>query len=431
MSLRHGPSYLGPAGFIREMSLDVPLDWSAPEGATIQVFLREVSDPERRHEDLPLLVFLQGGPGGKSPRPGAGDPPWLGEALKRFCVVLLDQRGTGRSTPVTANRMGAMTAAEGADYLACFGTDAIIRDCEHIRARVYGGATWTTLGQSYGGFLTLHYLSVFPEALDACLVTGGLAGLSATAEDVYRRTYPRVAAKNRRFARRYPHAVDMAARIADLIDSRAPVLPDGDVLTVRRFQTLGLDFGMAPGFENVLWMMDEAFDPDAESGLSEVFLSQVMAATSFAGNPLFVALQESIYAQNGARTRWAAERVRAEHPAFDPSARPLLFTGEMMFPWMFEEIRALRGFRGAVELLAERPFARQLHDPAVLAANDVPVAAIVYHDDMYVDAGLSLDTAEALGNCACWVTNEFEHDGVRKSPAVFGRLLDMVHRMPV
>lgn len=346
MTVRHGPTYRGPAGVLKEVSVDVPLDWSSEDGPTISVFFREVVDPERVHEDLPLLLFLQGGPGGKSPRPGAGDPPWLAEALKRFRVILLDQRGTGRSTPVTGNRMAALSAAEGADYLSCFGTDAIIRDCEFIRAAVYGGVTWTTLGQSYGGFLTLHYLSTFPQALDSCLVTGGLAGLSATAEEVYRRTYPRVAGKNRRFARRYPHAVEMTARIADLIETRAPVLPDGDVLTVRRFQTLGLDFGMAPGFENVLWTLDEAFDPDAASGLSDVFLHQVMAATSFAGNPLFVALQESIYGQHGGVTGWAAERVRAEHPAFDPSARPLLFTGEMMFPWMFDDIRGLRSFRG-------------------------------------------------------------------------------------
>jgi proline iminopeptidase len=41
---------------------------------------------------------------------------------------------------------------------------------------------------------------------------------------------------------------------------------------------------------------------------------------------------------------------------------------------------------------------------------------------MYVDAGLSLQTAEAVGNVRTWVTNEFEHDGLRTGD-VLDRLL--------
>ena len=70
----------------------------------------------------------------------------------------------------------------------------------------------------------------------------------------------------------------------------------------------------------------------------------------------------------------------------------------MMFPWMFEEIRSLRPFRAGVEALAARETYSELYDPARLAANEVPVAAVVYHDDLYVDAGLSLDTAGEVGN---------------------------------
>ena len=91
------------------------------------------------------------------------------------------------------------SAEEGAQFLSCFRADNIIRDCEHLRKSVYGGRKWSTLGQSYGGFLTLCYLSMAPEALNACYVTGGLAGLNACAEDVYERTFPRVAEKNRHY----------------------------------------------------------------------------------------------------------------------------------------------------------------------------------------------------------------------------------------
>ena len=93
---------------------------------------------------------------------------------------------------------------------------------------------------------------------------------------------------------------------------------------------------------------------------------------------------------------------------------------------MFEEIRALKPFRGAAELLAATTTGRPLYDLDRLAANEVPVVAAVYFDDMYVDAGLQLDTAQRVGNVRAWVTNEFEHDGLRvDAPKVLGRLLEM------
>ena len=67
-----------------------------------------------------------------------------------------------------------------------------------------------------------------------------------------------------------------------------------------------------------------------------------------------------------------------------------------------------------------------LYDKARLAQNAVPVSAVVYHDDMYVDAGLSMQTAMAVGNLDVWITNEFEHDGIRQSGGVFDRLVALV-----
>ncbi|WP_410171175.1 alpha/beta fold hydrolase [Brucella intermedia] len=414
--------------FIRDHLVPVPLDWAKPDGETIGVFAREVCDPVRKDEKLPLLAFLQGGPGGKSPRPANGGPPWLKEALKTHRVVLLDQRGTGRSSrveSVTMERFGDDGKA-AADYLACFRADSIISDFEHVRKTVFGGQRWETLGQSYGGFLTLTYLSKAPEGLSACYVTGGLAGLEAMAEDIYRRTYPRVAAKTKRYYERYPEDRQRIGRIADFLAANDVRLPDGDRLSVRRFQTVGIDFGMAPGFENIHWMVDEAFSSAGEHRLSDAFLASVMSATSYDGNPLFAVLQESIYGQGNGATNWAAERVRAEFPQFAETHRPLAFTGEMMFSWMFDEIRSLRPFRAGALALATRAEYSSLYDPARLASNEVPVAAAVYFDDMYVDAGLSLDTASRVGNLESWITNEFEHDGVRQSPRVFRRLVDMV-----
>jgi pimeloyl-ACP methyl ester carboxylesterase len=413
-------SYTIPGMHVREHSVEVPLDWSDP-AETITVFARELVDPVRKDDDLPCLLFLQGGPGGKAPRP-PGRTGWIDEALKSYRVILFDQRGTGRSTPVSGQRMASMSAEEGADYLACFRADSIIADAEHLRTTVFGGGKWSTLGQSYGGFLTLTYLSKAPAGLTACYVTGGLASIDPSAAEVYRRTYPRVAAKNREFYQRYPHNVERIGRIADLLAASDVRLPDGDRLTVRRFQSLGIDFGMKPGYERIHWLIDEAFDGDS---LSDTFLSQAMELSSYSGNPLFAALQESIYGSGEGATGWAAEAERKLRPEFAEDARPLLFTGEMMYPWMFEEIRGLRPFQGAVEVLAARPRWSELYDLERLAANDVPVAAAVYYDDMYVDSGLQLDTASRVGNLQAWVTNEYEHDGLG-AERVFARLTELV-----
>ncbi|SKC46489.1 alpha/beta fold hydrolase [Krasilnikoviella flava] len=415
--------YTIPGVHVTDRTLPVPLDWSHPDdGRTLSVFVRELVDPARRADDLPLLVFLQGGPGGKGPRP-TGREGWVGEALKRFRVVLLDQRGTGRSTAVRAAALTALGPADAqAEHLTHFRADAIVADAEHVRTTVYGGRRWSTLGQSYGGFLTLTYLSQAPEGVAASYVTGGLAGLTASAEDVYRRTQPRVTAKNALYRERYPDDVERVARIADRVTAGDVRLPGGDLLTVERFQTLGMAFGMGPGFERVHWIVDEAFD-DGSDELTDTFLAEVEAATGFATNPMYAVLHESIYAQSGTgATAWAAQRVRDDDGSFGAAARPLLFTGEMIYPWMFEQVAALRPFRSAADALAARTDWDDLYDLDVLAGNEVPLEAAVYHDDMFVDAGLSLETAAHVGNAHAWVTNEFEHDGLRLGD-VFPRLL--------
>jgi proline iminopeptidase len=312
-----------------------------------------------------------------------------------------------------------------ADYLSFFRADSIVRDFEHARKTVFG-KRWETLGQSYGGFLTLTYLSQSPEGLAAGYVAGGLASLEPSAANVYRHTYPRAAHKTALYYKRFPDDVQRVAELADFIDSHDVRLPDGDRLTVKRLQTIGIDLGMAPGHENVHWVIDEAFA--APGRLSDHFLATVMHLTSYDTNPLFASLQESIYGHgDNGPTAWAAEAERARRPEFDPAARPLLFTGEMMFPWMFEEIRSLKPFRAGVEALARRKSYSSLYDLARIKASEVPIAAVVYFDDLYVDVGLSLATAGAVGNLTHWVTSQYEHDGIRQDAGVVKRLMQMVN----
>jgi pimeloyl-ACP methyl ester carboxylesterase len=418
-------SYRLPGLAVTDHVFDVPLDHADPGGPSIEVFARELVDPARASERLPWLLYLQGGPGGKSPRPLTASDGWLGRALATHRVLLLDQRGTGRSTPVTARfAENWQSAEELAAYLCHFRADAIVADAELIRRRLCDDEPWETLGQSYGGFITLTYLSRAPEGLRACYITGGLPGLDATADDVYARTYPRVRDKMTAYYARYPTDRDLVRRIADLLERRVILLPDGDRLTVDRLRFLGHPLGMGDGFERLHWLLDEAFGSDGE--LSETFLCQVMNLTGFVDNPLYAVLQEAAYPQGGKPTAWAASQALADFPEFAPDADPLLFTAEMIYPWMFADIAGLRPFAGAVELLAHKTDWPPLYDPDRLARNDVPVAAVVYHDDVYVDAELSLATARTVGALRVWVTNEWEHDGVRASrEQVLARLMDM------
>ncbi|HWU28553.1 MAG TPA: alpha/beta fold hydrolase [Microbacterium sp.] len=403
-------SYHLPGITVREQRLDAPLDWADPGAGTVSLLVRELVDPERAGDDLPLMTYLQGGPGGANPRPLLRDG-WIDEALRDYRVVLVDQRGTGGSSPLESADFSDLDGAAGARLLSLHRADSIVRDLEHVRTSLYGGRRWATLAQSYGGFLTLTYLSQAPEALAACYVAGGIPGVPPRAADVYARTFDRVAAKTAELYRRFPEDAEAVARIADRLAEGDVQLPDGDALTVHRFQSLGIDLGMKPGHERMHWLVEKAF---ARPGrLSEGFLAEVLARSSSAGNPLFWTLQESIYGdQESGPTGWAAQRERDRRPEFDPGRRPLLFTGEMAFPWMFDEVRLLRGFRDAVHVLAEQVEWSPLYDRERLAANEVPLAAAVYFDDMYVDAGLQLESLSGIGNAQYWVTNEFEHDGI-------------------
>ncbi|GAA2818352.1 alpha/beta fold hydrolase [Kitasatospora paracochleata] len=414
----------------------VPLDHRAPDGELIEVYAREVVAAGREGDDLPWLLYLQGGPGGKANRP-LGRDGWLTRALDDYRVLLLDQRGTGRSTPATRQTLGRRGGPqEQADYLAGFRADSIVRDAELIRRHLLGeGGRWSLLGQSFGGFCTLTYLSLAPEGLREAFVTGGLAGLRRSADEVYRAAYPRVARKNAAHYARYPQDVAVVRGIAAHLAERPAALPDGGVLTVQAFQALGLMLGSGTGSHSLHHLLEEAWVEGAGGPeLSDTFLAGAKAQLSFAQEPLYAVLHESIYGQrsvDAGGTEWSAERVRKEFPEFDAEQalradRPVLLTGEMIYPWMFETDPALRPLRETAQLLAERTDWADLYDPERLEANTVPVFAAVYHDDMYVDTAHSLETADAVGNVRAWVTNEWEHDGLRVSG---GTVLDRLMRM--
>lgn len=403
-------TYRPPGLVVVEHEFDVPLDHAAPSGERITVFAREVAAPDGR--DRPFLVFFQGGPGFEASRP-TGDPVgpgWMERALEEFRVLMLDQRGTGRSTPI--GTLPGRTPQEQAAYLTHHRADAIVKDAELIREAL-GVERWSVLGQSFGGFCVFTYLSLAPDSLELALVTGGVPAVGRHVDEVYRATWSRMRERVRAYYERYPEDRDRVRSIAGRLERDRVLLPTGDRLTARRFRTLGNHLGMSDGPEQLHYRLELPF-------ASPAFLHDVAEDFNLARNPLYVLLNEASWA-DGHATRWSAQRMMPPGAAQDPEH----LTGEHLFPWMFEDHGALRPLAEAAAILAEHDWP-PLYDAAQLRRNRVPTAAVIYVDDPYVERAFSEHTAALTGACRPWITNEFLHNGLRADGArVVGRLLDL------
>ncbi|RLP11685.1 alpha/beta fold hydrolase [Propionibacterium australiense] len=395
----------------REVRINVPLDHSNPDDERgITVFARVVAAPDGT--DRPCLLFLQGGPGCESPRPGLDPvwPGWLRRALADYQVVLLDQRGTGLSSPIS-EPLGS--AADQAEYLTHLRADEIVADCEDLRAHL-GVERWAVLGQSFGGFTAVHYLSTHPDSLLAVYFTGGLTGVGHSAEDIYTACYETMAGKSLEYYRRFPEDRDRIARLIDLAGQEAIRTPNGDLVGASRIRSLGHLLGASGGAEKLHYLLER--DPGSRG-----FRYDMADLLPFGGrNVLYTVIHESSYA-DGVVTNWAAARTLPE--AF--RADPTLLTGEHVFPEWFDEDSSLRPWKHSAQLIAEHHWPR-LYDPQVLAETDVPCAAAVYVHDAYVPLHHSLETAALLPGMRTWITSEYEHNGSNASGgAVLDRLIKL------
>jgi pimeloyl-ACP methyl ester carboxylesterase len=401
-------SYHVPGAVFTEREHAVPLDHARPDGPTITVFTREVAAPDGA--DRPYLLFLQGGPGFEAARPTSPPTGWMKRAIADYRILLLDQRGTGRSTPVGSVVPGE-SPSEQAAYLALFRADAIVRDAEWIRQEL-GVERWSVLGQSFGGFTSLTYLSIAPEGLREAFITGGLSPIGRPVDDVYGATYRRLLGANRRYFERYPDDRGRVREILRRLDAEELLLPTGERLTARRFRQLGLWLGDSAGFEYLHHVVELPFG-------SSAFLHDAEAGVRFGRNPIYATLHESSYA-DGVATRWSAHRLLPDEIAAEG-----FFTAEHVFPWMWEDYAGLRPQQAAAELLAEHHWPR-LYDADRLRHNEVPVAATIYSDDLYVERDFAVETAATIRGIRTWETNEFAHNGLRADgERVLGHLIDL------
>ncbi|KAK9460599.1 Alpha/Beta hydrolase protein [Lipomyces oligophaga] len=436
--------------FVYEYTFSVNLDHndSGLSASKIKVFARRVVPPDEgdaKNPDKckrPYIVYLQGGPGFEC-EPPLSKSGRTKELLDRgYQILYVDQRGTGYSTPISWSTLEDMGSdEERAKYMTYFRADNIVRDCEEIRHILLSNATekqWSLLGQSFGGFCSFTYLSLFPSSLKDVLITGGVPPLVDSADPVYEALYKRVLKRNKAYFTKFPNDVVRLHEIYAYLSLNKTTLPNGGTLSVERFQQLGLDFGRHQGLDIVHQLvLKTAYDLKTFGKITYNTLSRIEHEQGFDTNVLYACMHEAIYCQ-GKSSSWSADRMRpqyAEYFDYDQIARanegdktiPIYFTGEMIYQSMFDDYIELQPLKRVADILAQKKDWGKLYDEEVLGSGTARVAAVSYFNDMYVDLDLSVEAASKVNNCRQWVTSEFLHNGLTVNPSrVLGRLFKLL-----
>ncbi|WP_246606082.1 prolyl aminopeptidase [Paractinoplanes toevensis] len=131
------------------------------------LYVEEVGNPA----GIPA-VFLHGGPGG-------GLAPFMRRFFDpaRYRIVLFDQRGAGRSTPLGSLHNNT--------------TWHLVADIETIRRRL-GISAWLVFGGSWGSALALAYAETHPAAVTGLILRGICLVRAAEREWVYQRGLDRL-----------------------------------------------------------------------------------------------------------------------------------------------------------------------------------------------------------------------------------------------
>lgn len=440
-----------PGHTMIEHTLAVPLDrFGALSGFvskdvvavpdTIEIFAREYI--RNGNEGLPRLVYFQGGPGFGGPRM-APIGSWLDTALNHYRVILLDERGTGRSHPIEAQAIASVGTVDAqAAFISCFRQDSIVADAEDLRV-AFGDDRWAVLGQSFGGFVVTAYLSQAPQGLSEAFITAGLPSLLGHVDATYRLTYEQTDARNREFFDRYPGDEELAWNIAGHLAEVDERLPTGERITPARFRQIGICLGRSYGLEQLHFLLEDPFwSVRGSRRLRPQFLERIGAQVSLAACPLYGVMHEAIYAQaSTGATAWSADRIRGEFPQFRvpevasgaagedglrAEGHGFRFTGEHMYPWQMREDPALAPVADAADALAAASSLRQLYDAEALAEQRVPAAAWVYRQDMFVPYSISMETARVAG-VRTLVSDTLHHDGLHSGgPQMILKLIEAV-----
>ncbi|MGC1523606.1 MAG: alpha/beta hydrolase, partial [Steroidobacteraceae bacterium] len=168
--------------------LEVPEDRSQPGGATIALSVAVVPALNRRAAAAPLFL-LAGGPGQGATAMYVSFASAFARANRNHAIVLVDQRGTGNSAPLTCDypEDWQMTSPEAAmpalrqATLAClakygdrvrfYTSSAAVADLSAVRAALKFG-TIDLYGVSYGTRVAELYMRRYPATVHAVVLDG-------------------------------------------------------------------------------------------------------------------------------------------------------------------------------------------------------------------------------------------------------------------
>ncbi|KAJ0107185.1 Alpha/Beta hydrolase protein [Diaporthe amygdali] len=411
---------------------------------------KKLTDPSTRFslQDRPIILYLCGGPGADNPPCRVPDMNrWL---LNRgYQILYVDYRGCGESSPVNARilKKRGMSDMEMANYIKQFCQDNIVRDLEAIRLCLSVNAKsiegedsssikWTVLGQSYGGYISLTYLSTHPEGLLEVFITGGLPPCGMDIKDYFKVEYTNIVAQNKTFYAMYPDAARLVRSILQLIAQIGPRnihMTGRGYMTGQKLLTLGRQFGSKVGFPEVYNLLQRMHTNLSTTGkLSPETIREFEGVLHVDERPLYPILLEQTWCSEGA-TRWAAERVASKlkgfeylrmdsdgnypDPAQTPHGLPIYFTANTYCKFHYDTHEELIDLKGAAQILAEHPWECS-YDFERLAENQlsVPVYAMSFVQDMHLDLGVAEDTAAKVGGLIL-VEDAGWHQDIRHKPS--------------
>lgn len=355
---------------------------------------------------------------------------------KGYSVLYVDYRGCGGSSPGSFRHF--QDDREKASTISHYCQDNIVRDLEAIRlciSALAGKPTkWTILGQSYGGYISLTYLSIHPEGLDEVFITGGLPPCGMDLEEYFRIEYRDIVAKNKAWYAEYPDGDALVRRVLGLITKIGPRnirMTGRGYMTGQKLLTLGRQLGSKVGFPEIYHLLVQIErDLTSTAQISFETIKEFESTLHIDERPLYPILLEQTWASGG-QTNWAAERVVREIPGFEylrtdeqgnypdpsltPAHQPIYFTANAYCRFHFDTNEELIDLKGAAEILHRKDWECP-YDYDALAANTVPVYAIVFKEDMHLDVGVAEMTAAKVGGMQV-VTDPGWHQDIRYKPA--------------
>ncbi|KAI5960927.1 hypothetical protein KGF57_001859 [Candida theae] len=428
----------------QKIGFELPLDHKDAKSRKIQVVVTISQKYDRtKHANLDgfekvvlpespnLILYLQGGPGFGCSVPTSYTGITKVLLDEGYQIVWMDQRGTGGSTPIDYKTLSESLSTKSSvddqlETILNFRADSIVKDAELIRRELIGDdVKWSSLGQSYGGFCSFTYLSLYPDSLKHVFVTGGVPPIGFDVDAVYTQTYKRTKERNAHYYSKYSQDVARVVEICQYLKSNETILPDGGRLSVERFQQLGLNFGGFGGTDEVHKIVTSFWQDLQTFKYPTVYtLTLVQNAMSFDTNVIYALFQEAIYCSGKTKSNWSADRLRYApgNEKFQLNDKEIYFTGEMVFKSMYEDYAQLRQFKTLAYALHEKDSWSTLYDVNKLQKitwKDVPIVATTYYADQYVDFELTRNVKQQyLPSCNLrqYITNDLFHNGLRIDP---------------